>query len=58
MDHGAIEIDNELRINCRNQQIDFHESIENQVKASEKLVNIFKGHDVVTIYRQLGIKQL
>ncbi len=58
LENEWIKLNDDLSITVLKEQENNIENLNDAFKASSKLFNIFKDLDVVTIYRQLGVKEL
>lgn len=53
-----LKLNDDLSVTCLKEQKNSIASLDSAFKASSKLCNIFQDLDVVSIYKQLGVKEL
>lgn len=58
VENGWLKINDDLSVVVLKEQKNGISSLDDAFKASSKLCNIFQDLDVVSIYRQLGVKEL
>ncbi len=58
VDNGWLKLNDDLSVAVLKEQKNNIENLDDAFKSSSKLCNIFQELDVITIYRQLGVKEL